>query len=127
MKAVAGILVSVIISLVLSGYRKEFSVLLILCVCAMVGTVCLGYLEKVMAFIDSLVELGNLNTQLISVLIKSTGIGILAELTAMICTDSGNAALGKVIQLLSCAVILWLCIPLFSQLIELVESVLGAI
>ena len=64
---------------------------------------------------------------LIAILLKAVGIGILSEITCMICTDSGNAALGKVIQFLTSAVILWLCIPLFTQLIELIEGVLGAV
>lgn len=126
-KAVAGVLIATVVSLILSKQGKDFSVLLVICVCCMVTAVGLGYLEAIIDFIRMLQQKGNLNSDLIAILLKAVGIGILSEITSMICTDSGNAALGKVIQFLTSAVILWLCIPLFTQLIELIESVLGAV
>lgn len=126
-KAVAGVLIATVVTLILSKQGKDYSILLVICVCCMVTAVALGYLEEIVEFLQLLQEKGNLNGDLIAILLKAVGIGILSEITCMICTDSGNAAMGKVIQFLSSAVILWLCIPLFTQLIELVESVLGAV
>lgn len=126
-KAVAGVLIATVVTLILSKQGKDYSILLVICVCCMVTAVALGYLEEIVEFLQLLQEKGNLNGDLIAILLKAVGIGILSEITCMICTDSGNAAMGKVVQFLSSAVILWLCIPLFTQLIELVESVLGAV
>lgn len=127
LKAVAGVLIAVVVSLILSKQGKDFSVLLVIGVCCMVAAVGLGYLEAIIDFIRLLQQKGNLNGDLIAVLMKAVGIGIISEITCMICTDSGNAALAKVIQFLTSSIILWLCIPLFTQLIELIESVLGAV
>ena len=126
-KAVAGVLIATVVTLILSKQGKDYSILLVICVCCMVTAVALGYLEEIVEFLQLLQEKGNLNGYFIAILLKAVGIGILSEITCMICTDSGNAAMGKVVQFLSSAVILWLCIPLFTQLIELVESVLGAV
>ncbi len=126
-KAVAGVLIATVVTLILSKQGKDYSILLVICVCCMVTAVALGYLDEIIEFLRLLQEKGNLNSDLIAILLKAVGIGILSEITCMICTDSGNAAMGKVVQFLSSAVILWLCIPLFTQLIELVESVLGAV
>lgn len=126
-KAVAGVLIATVVTLILSKQGKDYSILLVICVCCMVTAVALGYLDEIIDFLRLLQEKGNLNSDLIAILLKAVGIGILSEITCMICTDSGNAAMGKVVQFLSSAVILWLCIPLFTQLIELVESVLGAV
>lgn len=125
LKAVAGVLITAVVSLILSKQGKDFSVLLIVCVCCMVAASAFGYFQKIMDFIRSLQQKGNLNNELITILLKAVGIGILSEITVMICNDSGNAALGKVIQFLTSAVILWLCLPLFTQLMELIEDVLG--
>lgn len=127
LKAVAGVLIATVVSLILSKQGKDFSVLLVIGVCCMVTVVGLRYLEAIIDFIQLLQQKGDLNHDLIAILLKAVGIGILSEITCMICTDSGNAALGKVIQFLTSAVILWLCIPLFTQLIELIEGVLGAV
>ena len=126
-KAAAGVLIAVVISLVLSRQSKDFATLLIICVCCMVGVTALVYIEKIIDFIKKLENTGNLNPQLISILFKSVGIGLLTEITTMICSDSGNAAMGKIIQILSTSVILWLCIPLFEQLLELVQQVMGSV
>jgi len=126
-KAVAGVLIAVVISLILAKQGKDFSVLLVITVCCMVTAAAFEYLEEIIRFIRLLQDKGNLNSDLTAILLKSVGIGILSEITYMICTDSGNEALGKVIQLLSSTLILWLCIPLFTQLLELIESVMGAV
>ena len=70
---------------------------------------------------------GNLEPELLHSVLKAVGIGLLAELTGQICADSGNASLGKSLQILATAVILWLMLPLFTQLIDLLEEILGAI
>ncbi len=125
LKAAAGVLLTVIISLILSRQGKDFSILLVICVCCMICSAAIGYYQQIFQFIQKLERTGNLNSELISIIAKSVGIGLLSEITVLICTDSGNSALGKVIQILSSAVIIWLCIPLFTELLELVEGILG--
>ena len=124
-KATAGVLLAIIISMVLSRQGKDFSLLLVLCVCSMVAAVALSYFQEIFAFISSLEKLGNLNHNFVGILFKAVGIGILSEITILICTDSGNSALGKAIQILATAIILWICIPLFTQLMELVKTILS--
>lgn len=126
-KAVAGILIALVLSFTLSGQGKHFSLLLAIGVCACVGALALSYMEETVAFLSTLQLSGNLNGDMLEILLKSVGIGLLSEITCLICSDSGNGALGKSLQLLSGAVILWLCIPMFRKLMELVEGILGSI
>lgn len=126
-KASAVVLMAVVLSLVLSKYGRDYSIILIICVCVIVAGAAVNYLDAVIEFVHMLQEKGQLDGAFVSVLLKAVGIGILSEITMMICTDSGNAALGKVIQFLSTAVILWLCIPLFTELMSKIESILGNI
>lgn len=126
-KAAAGILVTVVICLILSKYSKDYSVILVICVCSMVALIAMEYLQKIITFVEKLISAGNLNHELVDILFKAVGIGLLTEITSLICTDAGNVALSKAIQLLSSAVILWLCIPLFTELLELVEGVLRTV
>lgn len=125
LKAAACVLIAVVISMILSKYGKDFSVLLAISVCVMVVGIAATYLEKIFSFIELLQEKWNLNRELLAILLKCVGIGLLSEIISMICADSGNSAFGKVIHFLSTAVILYLCIPLFTELLDMVESVLG--
>jgi stage III sporulation protein AD len=66
-----------------------------------------------------------LNLELLAVILKTVGIGMVGELAGLVCSDAGNAALAKTIQILTTAMILWLSIPLFESLLDLVQTILG--
>ena len=62
---------------------------------------------------------------MIEILMKATGIGIVTEIANMVCKDAGNESMGKSMQLLGSAVILYLSMPLFQVLIDLLQKILG--
>ena len=127
LKTSAGVILALILMLTLSKQGKDISLLLTIIVCAMVAGLAITYLRPVVDFLSRLQTIGNLDSQMFSVLLKAVGIGLIAELVNLICSDAGNASLGKGLQLLSTAVILCLSIPLFDELIELLDTILGAI
>ena len=126
-KAAAMAMVCVILYLVLCKQNKDIAILLTIVGCCVILAAAGGYLESVLDFLDRLRSIGGLDTQLVEILLKATGISILADFCAMICTDAGNSAIGKAIQIFSAAIILWMSLPLFSNLIELVTKLLGNI
>ena len=101
--------------------------MLAIAICATVSIAVLHFIEPLIDLIDSLEKLGNLNSQMIQILLRSVGIGFLAEITSLICTDSGSAAMGKTLQILGSVVILWLSIPLFNEMIDLIKEILQTI
>lgn len=127
LKAAAGVLVAVILVLVLMKQGKDLSVLLIMAVCTMIVCAALSYIQPVKDLIIRLQTIGQLDSDTLSILLKAVGIGLIAEVTSLICSDAGNAAMGKTLQFLASAVILWLSIPLLNELLELLDTVLGAI
>ena len=60
-----------------------------------------------------------------SVILKSLGIGILAQTTADICKDCGEAASASKVEFAAKIVILLLAIPILKTLLELVAGFLG--
>ena len=127
LKAAAMAMICVILYLVLSKQSKDFAILLTLAAsCAIILTAA-NYLGPVFDFFRQMQSLSNMDSQLVEILLKAAGIGILTELASMICSDAGNASLGKAIQLLSTVIILWISLPLFSNLIELVNKLLGEV
>ena len=125
LRCCAAVLLSLIMILTLGGKGKDISALLGLLVCAMTLMMAMRYLEPVLEFIQTLSKVGNLNQNLTSILLKAVGIGLISEITCLICSDAGNASLGKTLQILSTSVILWLSIPLFTMVLELVQGLLG--
>ena len=125
LKAVAAALITAVIGLVLARQGKDMFLLLTLAACAMIGAAAFTFLKSVISFLQRLTEMTKLNTDLLAVILKTVGIGLVGELAGLICSDAGNAALAKSIQILTTAVILWLSIPLFESLLDLVQSILG--
>ena len=123
-KAAAGTLIALILYLILMKTGKEFSLLLTVAVVCMMAGITVVFLKPVIEFIQKLIAVGQFDSDMLEIVLKAVGIGLLAEITGLICTDAGNASLGKILQILASVVILWLSIPLFTSLIDLVEDIL---
>lgn len=125
LQTVAGALVAVILCCVVSRQGKDLSLLMALAACAMVLTAAFGYLEPVVAFIRTLKETARMDEGLFQTVLKAVGIGLISQIAGLICTDSGSASVGKAVELLGAAVILWLSLPLMTALLELVQQMVG--
>ena len=127
LQAVGAVFFAVVLSLTLGKQAKDMAALLALGACAMVLLVGVSYLRPVMDFIRQLETMGNLSGDLIGCLMKVVGIAILSEIAALVCADAGNASLGKALQVLASMVVLWLSIPVFSAVMDLVQRMMGSI
>lgn len=121
----AVVLLTVLISIVLSKQNKDMTVVLVIAACCMSLYAVIAYLEPVVDFIKQLQSLGKLDTSMVQTVLKAVGIGIIAEIASLICSDSGNGALGKGIQMLATAAVLWLSLPLMRSLVEIIQKILG--
>ena len=119
------VLLAVILVLALKSYCKEIGTILAITICCLTGLTALRYLQPVLEFLKKLEDLGGLDDVMIEILMKSTGIGIITEIANLVCKDAGNESMGKSMQLLGTAVILYLSLPLFQTLIELLQKILG--
>lgn len=127
LKAAAAAIVVCLLCLTTSKHNKEFSLLLTIACSCLIGAVAISYCQPVFAFIKKLTTLGQLNIDLLRILTKAVGIALICEFVVLICNDSSNAAIGKALQFMATAVILWLSIPLFENLIDLISDVLNSV
>ena len=126
-KVTAGVLVALVMFLVLTKQNKDFSLLLSILVCCIVAGVAISCLDPVLSFIRKLEGIGNIDGEMLGILMKAVGIGLLSEIACLICTDAGNSAMGKTLQLLGSVVILGLSVPLLESLLNLVEEILVSV
>lgn len=125
LQATALVLIAVVLILMLGSQHKSMATLLSLGVCCMVCVTAVRYLSPVIELLTELRDLAGISGQMLSILLKAAGIGLLSELASVICADAGEGALGKAIGVLSNGVILYISLPLFQELIELLQEVLG--
>ena len=118
-------LIGLILALVLGKQSRELGLLLTMGVCALVSIGAMAFLEPVTELLRELRDLGELDGQALTILIKCAGIAVLSELASILCTDAGEGAMGKALSLLSSGAMLWLSLPLLRQLLELIGEVLA--
>ena len=126
-QAVATVLLAVILMLCLKKSQTGIGELISIFVCSVLAILAISYLKPVIEFIQSIQRLNMMENQLLKTVFKVVGICVIAEIVELICIDSGNSAMGKALQLLSSAVVVWLAIPLMTSFLELIEGVLKGI
>lgn len=124
-KATAGILIAVILVLTLHHHQPDLALMLGMAACVMAAAVAFSFLEPVLDFLYQLEQIGDLKSDVLGTLLKIAGIGLTGEIAGQICLDSGNAALGRGMQMLTSALILLLSLPIYETLLDLILEILG--
>lgn len=76
--------------------------------------------------INRLMSGTNINTEYISILIKSLGICFIVQLASDACRDAGESAIASKVELAGKFAVLLVALPLFSQVAELVLSLIAS-
>ena len=82
-------------------------------------------MQPVVELMWELQNTAKLDEGMIQIIFKVVGIGLIGELTALLCLDGGNSAMARTVELLTSAAVLWLAIPLFQQLLALITQITG--
>ena len=127
LRTIAGVMLALILGITLSKQGKDMTVVLTVAVCCMVVTVAISFLDPVVDFFSLLRSVGDLDSDIMGIILKCTGISLIAEIAGLICSDSGFGAMGKVIKILAVAAVLWLSLPLMTSLVEMLQGVMGEV
>lgn len=126
-KTVSLVLLTVILGLAVGKGERDIAVVLSTVACCIAAGLAVTYLEPVLDLLWELQELSHLPEGMLPVLLKAVGIALVAELSATVCSDAGNAALGKMLQILGSAAVLSLSIPMFRTLMTLIKELMGGV
>ena len=127
LRTIAGVMLALILGITLSKQGKDMTVVLTVAVCCMVVTVAISFLDPVVDFFSLLRSVGDLDSDIMGIILKCTGISLIAEIAGLICSDSGFGAMGKAIKILAVAAVLWLSLPMMTSLVEMLQSVMGEV
>ena len=117
-------MVAVVLILTIRRQNGEMALILSVMTCCMLLFAGLKLLQPVFAFLRRLQNIGQLDTDMTAILLKSVGVALLSEIAGLVCKDSGNEAMGKAIGVVCTAAILYLALPVFDALLTILESVL---
>jgi len=124
-KAAAVIILAIILGVTLERVEKDISVVLTVAACCIVMSVAIQYLSEVVGFLWKIGNITGYENPFMDILLKISGVALMTELTSLIGSDAGNNALGKVMQILGNAVILFLSLPMFEAFLSIVQDIMG--
>lgn len=124
LQAAALAIIGAVLALVLQKQSKELSILLVLACGICIYFLAAHFLEPVIDFVLELQLMGNLDGEMVRLLLKATGIGILAEVSGTICEDAGEATLGKMVRLSGSCAAMYLALPMLTAVMEMVKKLL---
>ena len=126
-KAIAVIILTVILGVTLGKTEKDISVVLSVAACSIIMIIAMQYLEEVIAFLWQLSSKESEQIPSIKIILKITGVALVTELTTLVSSDAGNSSLGKAVDILGNAAILNLALPLFETFLTILQELMGLI
>ena len=126
-KTTALVLLTVILGLSLDKTERDISAVMGIVALCVAACAAVTILNPVLNYLVELQRLFHLPDDLISILMKAVGIALVAELSASICADAGNASLGKMLQILGGAAVLTLSVPMFRTLMTIIKEMIGGL
>ena len=116
-------LLGVAVVLILRGFRPEYATVagVVVGILLLIGS--LSPLQTVMDSVTAIAEQTGFSVYS-SVILKSMGIGILAQTTADVCKDSGVGMIASKVEFGAKIIILVLCVPILQTLLSLIEGFL---
>ena len=121
-KILAAAMLTVILSLTME--KRDLAVLLVLAGCCIAAVGAMGYLEPVLDLVAEIESMIPVEQNTLRILVKAAGIGLVTEIASTVCADGGAGSLGKMLQFLGSAMILYLSIPVFQSLLALIREIL---
>ena len=122
--AVLGLL-TVIFTNLLHKNNRELSIILSLAACVIIAVILIQLAKPLIEFMERLRSVSGLDKGLLSPLIKTIGIGLLTQISSNICADAGENAIAKLIEVCGGVLALYVALPLFEAVLEMMESLGG--
>lgn len=126
-KATAVILLTIILGATLGKTEKDITIVLSAATVCIVVTVAMHYLSDVISFLWELGKHCADENPFLGTLLKISGVALITELVCLISSDAGNSSLGKAMQMLGNAAIMFLSLPLLKGFLSIIQEILDFI
>lgn len=117
-------IIALVIAIILKQYRPEYAIYVSIIAGALILGLTMQKFSGIINLLKAISDKTYINSQFLGILLKITGIAIITEFAASICTDAGEKAIGTKIEIGSKVIIIAMSIPIISSLLELIIEIL---
>lgn len=107
--------------------QKAMTAVLILGACAAAAGLTMELLRPLTEFVFRLRLEASLPGTYLETMLKVLAVGICGELASELCKEAGAGALGKIVRFSASALILNVTLPIYTQLLELLQNLMGGL
>lgn len=126
-KIAAAVILTAIVSLTIGSIEKEYGIIITIAGSCAVFLSCAYFLTPIIDFVWEIANMSGQQSDIIISMCKITGLSFLCDVSCAICNDAGNTSLGKTLQLCGTVVVLWIALPIFQSLLQILRQILGGI
>lgn len=123
-KILAIAVLTCVASLIVKQVKPDFASLVSLAGGVVILLLLINYISSILDVFRGLIDKANLSPTLFSSILKIIGIGYLTEFTANLCQDTGNSSLASKVGLAGKIIILFLALPIITNLLEVIMGIL---
>ncbi len=113
-----------ITTVILKEYKKEYAIYASLICGSIILFYSMGIIKSIVDFSINIVSNSKYNNAFIKIILKITGIAILAEYAVSICKDLGENSIANKIDFASKIIVVSLSIPIISNTLEVLTELL---
>lgn len=114
-----------VLCVLLREREKALAAALSLLACVIVLLLSIKFLQPIWDVLEQLEQLSGLQDSVTAPLLKTVGIGILTQIAMGVCTDAGETALSKIVEISGSILSVYTSLPLLMMVLELLKKLLG--
>ncbi|MEG2054686.1 MAG: stage III sporulation AC/AD family protein [Oscillospiraceae bacterium] len=114
--------VAVILISILNQYNKTFAILASTMNVIIIVMLTINAVEPIIFYVNEIIKVEDFSN--FACIVKAIGLGIIAQTASDFCEESGQVALANKVILFGKIAIVFVCLPLFEILLEIVKSLL---
>ncbi len=103
----------------------ESAMLLSIAACILIALMLLQIVEPILDFAQQLRALTGLDSALMTPMLKAVGISFLTQIASNVCADAGQGAIAKLVELSGSVLALYVSLPLFRAVIQMIQTMGG--
>lgn len=110
----------------LRKYNGELAAMMMISAVVLMCVMAIPVLSELFSSVRDLTSAANINSEYISVLIKSLGICYITQISVDICRENGSSSVASQIEIAGKLIILLLAVPLYGDLIAMIYGFLNS-
>ena len=121
-KAAAIAVAGTVIALVVKKNSPEMALLLTVALSMTVLYLAFSAITEITGFLRSLASVSGLSPEVLTIVLKTVGVGVISKLASDICRDAGQASVASGIEFTGSVAAVFIALPLFKTVISMIDS-----